>query len=78
VGLAGRGVVSMGARDWGRDRGEIWNDFEEEAASLSLTGVESCFWTLHDTMSEEPTANPWVVGWVGSTCTGGAGWFGFH
>jgi hypothetical protein len=35
VGLADRGAASMGARDQGRDQGEIWNDFEEEAASLS-------------------------------------------
>jgi hypothetical protein len=31
---------------------------------LSLTGVESYFWTPYDTMGEEPTANPWVVDWV--------------
>jgi hypothetical protein len=35
VGLADRGATSMGARDQGRDQGEIWNYFEEEAASLS-------------------------------------------
>jgi hypothetical protein len=35
MGLAGHDAASMGAWDQGRDRGEIWNDFEEEAASLS-------------------------------------------
>jgi hypothetical protein len=68
VGLAGRGAVSMGAQDRGRDRGEIWNDFEGGGVSLSLTGVESCFWTSHGTMGEEPT----------EPMGGGFGWVDMH
>jgi hypothetical protein len=40
VGPAGRGAASMGARDRGRNRGEIWKDFEA-AAPLS-----TCSWLL--------------------------------
>jgi hypothetical protein len=32
---------------------------------------------IHGRRLDEPMANPWAVGWVGSTFTSGTGWFGF-
>jgi hypothetical protein len=67
VGLVGRGAVSMGRRIGVGIEGKS-GTILKEAASLSLTGVESCFWTPHGTMGEEPT----------EPMGGGLGWVDMH